>query len=216
MVARCFAHAVANFVKRQVAFSKILFNQLVVGFGGGFYQRHPGFGGRLFQLGRQVGAVFPGAIIRLHRQQVNDAAEVGFGADRHHHRNKFIFREAVAQALQRAFVVGVLAVQLVNRDDDRLLVDLGVLPGQLGANLDARDRVHHHQHRVGHANGALHFALEVAVTRRIKNVDLMIFELDRNQRGREGQTAVAFFLVPVGDGTFFFNAPKSVDRAGVV
>ena len=107
---------------------------------------------------------------RLHRDQVDDAAEVALGADRELH-DRTLALEAVRIMSSAAEEVGADAVHLVDEADARNVVLVGLAPDRLGLRLDAGDAVEHGDRAVEDAQRALHLDGEVDVAGRVDDVD---------------------------------------------
>ena len=101
---------------------------------------------------------------RLHVDQVDDALEVGLGADRQLDRHG-VRAEAVDHRLDALVEVRPDAVHLVDVGDARDVVLVGLAPDGLGLRLDAGDRVEQRDRAVEHAQRALDLDGEVDVAR---------------------------------------------------
>ena len=101
---------------------------------------------------------------RLHLDEVDDAFEVLFRADRQLNRDRVGF-ELRDDLIEGALEVGADAVHLVDEADARHAVLVGLAPDGLRLRLDAGDRVEHGDRAVEDAQRALDFGGEVDVAR---------------------------------------------------
>ena len=107
--------------------------------------------------------------------------------------------EQVENRVQHLLGVGVLAVDLIDDDDgfgagfQRLAEDEACL------RLRPVGRVHHEQHAVDHAHGALDFAAEVGVTGGVHDVDMIILVFERGVLGADGDALFSFEIHRIHD-----------------
>ena len=175
---------------RQRALLEELLHQLFVALGHHLHELlAPGLGrvrlggGDLRRL--ELAARVLGVEARLAGDEVHDALERLALADRHCDRHRGA-PEGLLDPLERALERGVVAVHAV---DDQQAGDarlLGVAPDLLGLHLDARDRVHHHDRGVGHAQRRARLGEEVGVAGRVDQVDLGLLPLGEGERRRTG------------------------------
>jgi len=114
------------------------------------------------------------------------------------HRDEFGV-EGVTDLLQSPLEAGVFTVQLVDHDEARQMVLVAHLPGQLGADLDAAHSVHHDDGGLAHVQGRAHFTLEVGEAGRVKQIDLVIQELNRDDGGRQRDLSTLLLILKVRD-----------------
>ena len=88
-------------------------------------------------------------------------------------------------------------VDLVQDDHRRQLGGERFLQDVAGLWERAFARIDQHHYAVDHAQRALHFAAEVAVTRRVDDVDLRVVEEQRGVLGENGDAALALQIVGV-------------------
>ena len=133
---------------------------------------------------------------RLHADQVDDAAEVGLGADRdlQHQRDGV---EPGHDHLDAAVELRAGAVELVDEADARDVVAVGLAPHRLGLGLDAGDPVEHRDRAVEDAQRALHLDGEVDVAGRVDDVDGVVVPLAGRRGRRDGDAALLLLLHPV-------------------
>ena len=115
------------------------------------------------------------------RDQVDDALEVGLGADRelHDQRDRV---EPGDDHVDAAVELGAGAVHLVDEADPRHAVAVGLTPDRLGLRLDAGDAVEHRDGTVEDAQRALHLDGEVDVARGVDDVDGVVRPSGRSSR----------------------------------
>ncbi len=151
----------------------------------------------------------------VHLDEVDDAAEVGLGADRQLQGDR-VGAEAVDQHLQAAEEVGPDAVHLVDVGDARDAVLVGLAPDGLGLRLDAADRAEEGDGAVEHAEAALDLDGEVHVPGRVDDVDLRVAPEDGGRRRGDGDAALLLLLHPVHHRRALVHLTDLVGLAGVV
>ena len=217
----------ADVVLVELAAFEVLLHQLFVRLGGAFHQ----FLAPMLGIGAQVvGDVlqFVGEALvlfvpvdGLHAHEVDQAAEVLLGAHRQLHRHR-LRAEAILDLLDDAQEVRAGAVHLVDEDDARHLVAVGLPPHGLRLRLDARGAAEHHHGAVEHAQRALHFDGEVDVSRGVDDVDAVLVVLRVHAApktggggGRDGDAAFLLLLHPVHDRGAVVDFADLVREAGV-
>ena len=91
---------------------------------------------------------------------------------------------------------------------------LGDVPCDAGLDLDAVDRAYHDDRCIRRAHRSLNVAEEVRVARRVDDVDLVVFPLERCKRQRHGDLLRDLVGVEVADGVPFLDATGAIDGAG--
>ena len=115
---------------------------VVVHFDGGLDQLLAVFDGRSLEVGRDLDDVPLGAQLfvapdqRIHLDQVDDALEIGLGADRQLHDDG-LSAEAHPDRVEAEVEIGADLVHLVDEDDARNVVLVGLAPDGFGLRLDA-------------------------------------------------------------------------------
>ena len=176
------SQAAANLVLGQRAALDVFFHQRLVRFGRGFDQMLPPF----FDLGRKLGgdgvdyfvaralrvvALFPddGAL----REQIDNAGEAVFGADRQLHRN-----DPCAQPLgdlpPHTMKIGADAIHFVHKSEARHAIFRRLPPDRFGLRLHAADRAKNADRAVQNPQRALDLDREVDMPRRVDNVDAVL------------------------------------------
>ncbi len=128
----------------------------------------------------------------LHREQIDDALKLIFGADRHLNRYG-AGAEALANLFDHVEEVGADAVHLVDEDDARNFIFVRLTPDGLRLGLHRGHRVEERDQAVEHAQRALDLDGEIDVPRRVDDVDARI-PPGRGGRGRGDRNAAFLFL----------------------
>ena len=212
-------------VVRQVAL-EIVVHRLVVHLDGGFDELLAVLFGPRLEVVRDLDDV-PGGAQRLvapdqrvHLDEVDDALELGLGADRQLHDDG-LRAEARADHLDRAVEVGADLVHLVAEDHARHAVLVGLAPHGLGLRLDAGVGVEQRDRAVEHAQRALHLDGEVDVAGGVDDVEaaqLAVAALPegRGRGRRDGDAALLLLLHPVHRGCAVVDFADLVRLARVV
>ena len=150
----------------------------------------------------------------LHREQIDDAEELVFRADRHLNRNR-ARAEALANFVDDVEEVRAHAVHLVDEDDARNFVLVGLAPDGLRLRLHGGNRIEQRDETVEHAQRAFDFDREVDVARRIDNVDTGIAPRRRGCGGRDRDAAFLFLDHPVHRRRTVVHFADLVHAAGV-
>ena len=151
---------------------------------------------------------------RLHPDEVDDADELVFGADRQLDGDGIALKLGL-DLRERFFEVGADAVHLVDEADARDAVLVGLTPHGFRLRLDAGDGIEHRAGAVEHAQRALDFDGEVDVAGRIDDVDAVIAPVAGRRGRRDGDAALLFLLHPVHDGGAFVDLADLVRFSGV-
>ena len=151
----------------------------------------------------------------LHLDEVDDAEELGLGADRKLDRHG-VGPEPVDHRLDALVEVRADAVHLVDVGDARDAVLVGLAPDRLGLRLDAGDRVEQRDRAVEDAQRALDLDGEVDVSGRVDDVDAVIGPLTGRGRGRDRDAALLLLLHPVHRGRALVDLTDLVRATGVV
>src|SRR5262245_1496782 len=151
---------------------------------------------------------------RAHLDQVDDADEVGLGADRElqHQRRG---REPVLDHLDTAVELRTGPVELVDEAHPRDLVAIRLPPHGLGLGLDTGDAVEHGDRAVEYAQVALDLDGEVDVAGRVDQVDLGVFPVNSRRGRRDRDAALLLLLHPVHRGGALVDFTDLVVDTGV-
>ena len=179
----------------------------------------------LFGLGLEVGRDFFVVIFRaeslvlpddrLHTQKVDDALEVRFGADRQLNADRTT-ADLGLDLFDAAEEVGADLVHLVDEDDARHVVFVGLAPDGLGLRLDALIAVEHAYGAVEHAQRTLDLDGEVDVAGRVDDVEALVLPERRRRGGRDGDAALLLLLHPVHRGGAVMDFADLMGLAGIV
>ena len=200
---------------------EIGFHQRVVFLDGHFDQRGAQFGGLVGIFGGDFDFVELGAQLlvvpdqRLHLDDVDDALEFGFRADRpgDDHRAG---AQTIDHHVDAALEVRAGAVHLVDEADARHVILVGLAPHGFGLRLDAGDGVEHGDRAVQHAHGTFDFDGEVDVAGRVDDVDAVIFPEAGRRGRRDGDAAFLFLLHEVHGGGAVMDFADLMALAGVI
>ena len=151
----------------------------------------------------------------VHRDNVDDADEIAFGADRQL-RDQGHGAEPVLDLLDAAREVGADPVHLVDKADARHAVFVGLAPHGLGLRLDAGDGVENGDGTVEDAQAALDLDREIDMARRVDDVDAVVVP-EAGRRGR-GDRDAAFLLLlhPIHRRGAFVHLADLVGAAGII
>ena len=123
--------------------------------------------------------------------------------------------EQVENRVQHLLRVGVLAVDLIDDDDGFGAGFQGLAEDEACLRLRSVGRVHHEQHAVDHAHGALDFAAEVGVAGGVHDVDMIILVLERSVLGADGDALFAFEIHRIHDAFLVGDGLIGAERAGL-
>src|SRR5690606_27241015 len=157
----------------------------------------------------------------LHLDQVDDAPEGFFGPDRQLDRHGGRV-EAVLDLLHDAQEVGTGAIHLVDVDEARNLVTVGLTPNGFGLRLYAGAAAQNNNGAVEYTQAALYFDGEVNVARGVDEVDAMLVELLVHAAPEAGggsggnrDATLLLLLHPVHGGSAFMHFAQLVVDARV-
>ena len=175
-------------------------------------------GGGSGELGRDLG-LFPGVADRvgvadrLALDEIDDPLERVLGADRQLDRHG-ARAEAIDDRLHRGGEVGADAVHLVDEDEARHLVLVGLAPDGLRLRLHAGDGVEQRDRAVEHAQGALDLDRKVNVAGSVDDVDAMVTPERGRRGGRDRDAALLLLGHPVHRGRALVDLTDLVGLAG--
>ena len=204
---------------RQRAGLEELLHQSLVGFGDHLderfarargIRRHVSGDIRLGELAASIRQKYAGLL----RDEIDDAAERLFFADRQLNRNDRAAQRGVNR-LERALQARALAVEAIDDHQAGQSGLLGGLPCLLRLHLNAGDGVNDENGRVSNAQSRARIGQKVGDARRVDEVDLCLVPFGVCKARRQGVLSGDFLVVVVGDGGAFVDFPEPVDRAGV-
>jgi hypothetical protein len=143
---------------------------------------------------------------RSHLDQIHNACETFFSADRNHQRD-WIGTQTRLHLSDDLEEVRAGTVHLVDERQTRNFVFVSLTPNRLGLWLHTTYRAIHHTSAIQHAHRTLNFDREVNVPRRIDDVETMLwvgvvhaFPETGRCSGSDGDTALLLLLHPVHRG----------------
>src|SRR6476661_7352776 len=205
----------------QLLATEVLLEQRLVGLGDLLDQLVAVLLGLLLEVGRDVldrvvltlgGLAAPGE--GLHREQVDDADEVGLGADGQL-QDQRSRTEALDDGLDGEVEVRTELVHLVDEADARDVVLVRLTPHRLGLGLDTLLAVEDGDSAVEDAQGPLDLDREVDVTGRVDDVDLVVLPEGRRRGRRDRDAALLLLLHPVHRGSAIVDLTDLVRDACV-
>ena len=152
--------------------------------------------------------------VRVHLDQVDDAAEFGFLADGQLDGHRIALETLVDHA-QDVIEVRAHDVHFVDVDHAGHMVVIRLTPNRLALRLNAALGAHDGHRAVEHAEAALHLDREVDVARGVDDVDAMVLPEARRGGRRNGDAALLLLLHPVHRRSAFVNFTDAVRLAGV-
>ncbi|MDT4835888.1 hypothetical protein FQZ97_695670 [compost metagenome] len=201
-----------DFLGSQLTLFQVLVHQLFIGFSGSLNHVVAPLFGQLPKLGRDLLLTVGSTLVvfvpvdRLHLDQVDLALEVVLGTDCQLNRNRGV-TQTVLDLTDYAQEVGTGTVHLVDVDDARHAVLVGLTPYGLGLRLNAGSTAEHDDSTVEHAQRALYFDGEVNVAGGVDDVYTIVvilttgtFPEGRYSSGGNGDTALLLLHHPVGSG----------------
>jgi len=117
--------------------------------------------------------------------------------------------------LDRAEVVGPLAVELVDQRQPGHAVAVGLPPDRLALGLHPLAGAEHHHRPVEHPQAPLHLGGEVDVAGGVDQVDRRVGPAERNSRGVDRDPPLLLLRIEVGDGRAPVHIAKPVAGLGV-
>jgi len=216
-----FADALLDRLFRRLLAFQVGFHRLVVEFDGVVDQVLAGGVGLLDHVGRDRHVLVGGAQAVVvpddagHADEVDQTRQVGFRTDRQLDRHG-LGAQAVADRLDRLVEVGADLVHLVDEDDARHAVLVGLTPDGLGLGLHARVAVQHGHGAVQHAQRALDLDGEVHVAGGVDDVQALLAPEGGRRGGRNRDAAFLLLVHPVHGGGAVVDFADLVGLAGVI
>ena len=150
----------------------------------------------------------------LHLDQIDDASEVFFRADRQLDGNR-VTLEAIVHHLQDIEEIGTHHVHLVDIDKTRDMIFVSLSPYSLGLRFHAAFGAEHCHRPIKHAQGAFDLNSEVDVARRVNNIDTSSLPEAGGCSGRDRDATFLLLRHPVHRSSAFMGLTKSVVDTGV-
>ena len=169
-------------------------------------------GGNLDLIGHLAEIILVDDGIHLH--EVNDALELILCADRQLNRHR-VRIETLAHHLHDVEEIRARDVHLVDVRHARDIVTLCLTPDRLRLRLNTAAGGQHGDRAIQHAQRALYLDRKVNVTRRINDIDAMVFPVAGRRRRRNRNAAFLFLNHPVHGGSALMNLADLVRYARV-
>ena len=177
--------------------------------------------GLILQIGRDLDLVELGAerLARpdepLHPDEIDDALEIALGADRQLQADG-LAGDALDDVVDAFEEVGADLVHLVDEDDARHVVLVGLAPHGLGLRLDALVAVEHAHGAVEHAQRALDLDGEIDVAGGVDDVQPLVAPEAGGRGGGDRDATLLLLLHPVHGGGALMDLADLVRLAGVI
>ena len=152
---------------------------------------------------------------RLLVDEIHHTGESSFATDGELQRHR-VGRELLVDLAQHAVEVRTQAVELVDEEDARQLLTVGVHPDRTRLGFHPAYPAQHDHGPVNHANGADHFGGEVNVAGRVNQVDSMTTPIAGSGRRGDRDAALPLLLHPIELRIPFVHAAHPVDATRVV
>ena len=192
--------ALAQVVFGEVAVFEVFFGERVIGRGHGVDEELVVHLGLVHEVGRDGlfdnGAVLVLGAARLHRDEIDDAAESRLLAEGQLD-GRHLGGERFPDVGQGAFEVGALAVELVEDDHARQVLLIGEAPDAVRLNLNAISGADEHRGQVDGCQAGAHVHREVGIARRVEDVDLASVPLARAEVEPDGSLPLDLFRLGV-------------------
>ena len=161
-----------------------------------------------------VSALVVGIDERFHLHQIDNASEVAFATDGNLNRSG-IGAQAIANLAVNLEEVCPGAIHLVDEDDPRDCIAIGLPPHGFRLGLDATDGTEDRDHAVEHSHGTLHLNGEIHVTGSVDNIDLMVLPGRTDCSGSDGNSPLPLLSHPVCYGRSVMDFSHFVNDAGI-
>ncbi len=194
---------------------------VVVEFDGRLDHGEPVLQGAIHKVGRDLFVVVVGAerlVLpndSLHANEVDDALEIGFGADRQLNADGTA-TDAGLDVVDAFVEVGADLIHLVDEDDAGHVVLVGLAPDRLGLRLDALVAVEHADGAVEHAERTLHLDGEIHVAGRVDDVQTLAVPRGRGGGRRDRDAPLLLLLHPVHGRGAVVDFADLMGLAGIV
>ncbi len=203
--ASALGRAVGQLLGADRAFEQVLLHEGVVGLDDGIDQLRAGGGQIDGAAGRR----------RFRRiEDADDAAELRAGVDRRVEQHAAL-AEGVAEGLEQVGELDVVGVELVDDQHAGQAALAGLVEHAARVDLDAVGRRHDHYHVLDGGQRPQGGADESGIAGRVEQVDVLALVLQVQDAGVDGEVALVFFLVVVGDAGAVVHAAAAIDGLGL-
>ncbi len=162
----------------------------------------------LLALAVAVGRVGVG----LHLDQVDDALELALGAKWKLDRNGGAAEKGL-DAFERTVEAGAFAIELINYDGAGKIVTVRDIPNFFRLHFHSGHAIHQHHCRIGGHQRGPSVVDEDVEARRIEQIDLVLFPFDVGQGGGDGDLALHFLFVEIGNRVALVDARQAIGSA---
>ena len=152
--------------------------------------------------------------VRLHLEQVDDAAEVRLGADRQLNRNS-VAAQALVHHVDNVVEICAHDIHLVDVDHAGNIVMVSLSPDRLGLRLNAALGTKDRHAAIKHAQAALDLNGEVDVARGVDDIDAVALPEASGRSARDRDAALLLLRHPVHGGGAFMGLTELVVDARV-
>ncbi len=152
---------------------------------------------------------------RFHADEIDDALEIGFRADRQLDAYGAP-ADLGADLLDAAIKIGADLVHLVDENDARHMIFVGLTPYRFRLRLDALIAVEHAYRAVEHAQRAFDLDREIDVTGGIDDVEALAVPEGRGRGGGDRDAALLLLLHPVHGRSAVVHFADLMRFAGII
>ncbi len=206
-----------EFLFRELAGFKILFQNGVVAFGHFFHQAAAHLFRFALQVRRQIIDFGFAAVIQhrdlFHAEQIDDGIKTFRLVHRKLHRHHAVAVRFLG-ALERRVKIRVFPIFAVDEKHSRRFVAFAYFPGRFRADFNAGVGIQQNDCQVGYTHAAQHFTQKVGPSGQIQNVHFIFLPIQRQQRGADGHFAFDFIAAIVRGGGPFVDTAKTGRGAG--
>ncbi|OAV74059.1 hypothetical protein Barb7_02497 [Bacteroidales bacterium Barb7] len=201
----------------QCPFFKEFLHQGIVVLGGGFHEGFLPFGSlfgffcrNIQDFGSGISLLFPS--VHLHFQYVNDGIKRSSGVGGVLN-GYYLAAPTFPQLGKRAFIVCLVVIQVIDKEDNRLLELLCIAELVDSAHFHTVLGIQKHQRTVGHIQGRHSPAYKVVRPRTIDEVQLRVLPLQTEKGGKHRVAVLLFHRKIVGHRISCIHTPASFYNA---
>ena len=116
-------------------------------------------------------------------------------------------------AFERTVEAGAFAIELINYDGAGKIVTVRDIPNFFRLHFHAGHAIHQHHCRIGGHQRGPSVVDEDVEARRIEQIDLILFPFDVGQGGRNGDLALHFLFVEIGNRVALVDTCQAIGSA---